>query len=771
MKNDNTGAEFNDDLSSVKIEEILRKMTISEKADYLSGKNFWETMDFPAYGLPSMEVADGPYGLRKQEGISDHMGWNKSRPAVAYVSGPGMAATWDRDLVKEAGHHLGIEAKANGISILLGPAVNIVRTPLCGRCFEYYSEDPFLAADIATAYIQGVQGEGIGCCIKHYAANNQETDREFIDAEIDERTLREIYLAAFEKPIKIAQPWAVMTALNKVNGSYCSENKYLLEDVLRNDWGFKGFTMSDWSGINNRVRAIKAGLDLEMPCSHGVSHERIMAAVASGELTEEDLDKCCRRIMRQVFRAQAQADPQAKWNEPKHHDFVRKLCENSMILLQNEDHILPLDSKQNIAVFGEFASEPRFQMDGSALVNPTRRDIPIDEIKKLAFGRVDYMPATSDSLDDPEQLEKIINFAGRADVALVMVGLPKGIEAEGHDRKDLKIPAYMNKLVTTVAAVQPNTVVILSNGSPVEMPWQKNVKAIVECFLGGQAMGSALAKLLYGAVNPSGKLPVTFPKALANTPAYFNYPGQGGKVTYKEGVFIGYRYYDTKEIEPLFPFGHGLSYTEFTYSNLSLSMEEISDYDVVTVTLTVTNSGERYGSETVQIYVENPCGEVLRPIKELREFTKVSLAPGQNKTVRFELSARSFSYYDKDLNRFYSPAGEYQILAAASSQDIRLKAPIRFKPTFVKKKEITGWSTIGQLRSSEAGREMFEKIKRFLISTGKEQLLTLPIFDESETNRVRVNDLPLRILTLLSENVLNNDILDRLIAECNQKLH
>lgn len=748
-----------------KIDAILSRMTLAEKAAFLSGKNFWETVPFPQYGVPSMEVADGPYGLRKQEGISDHMGWNKSRPSVAYVSGPGMAASWDREAIRSAGSHLGIEAKANGISVLLGPAINIIRTPLCGRCFEYYSEDPCLAGSMAAAYIEGVQAEGVGTCIKHFAANSQEVDREFIDEKIDERTLREIYLAAFEKPVKEAKPWSVMTALNQVNGSYCSENEYLLKTVLREDWGFEGFVMSDWSGVNNRVRALKAGLDLEMPCSHGVSDERILAAVADGTLSEEEINASCARLLKAVFRAEENKDPNAVWDEPQHHEFVRELCEKCTVLLKNDDRLLPLSPDCRIAVFGKFAVEPRFQMDGSALVNPTRWDIPLDELKKHSRCEVTYVEGRE------EELTQVQAAARAARVAVVMVGLPKGIEAEGCDRKNLEIPRAMNELVEAVAQVQPNTVVVLSNGSPVEMPWKDRVKAIVECFLGGQAMGAALANLLYGAANPSGKLPMTFPKALENTPAYLNYPGRGGKVHYHEGVFVGYRYYDTKQIEPLFPFGHGLSYTEFTYSDLRVSKSALTDADTLTVTLTLTNTGKHRGSEVVQLYVGNPKGEVLRPVQELRDFAKVELLPGESREVTFRLDARSFSYYDTELKRFYAAEGDYEILAAASSRDIRLRTTVHMAPAFRKKKEITGWSTIGQLNSSEAGREMLEKIKDFLRRSGKEQMLSLPIFDDSPESAARVNELPLRIVTLLSENVLNNDILDQLIQECNRKLN
>lgn len=751
---------------------VLAKMSMEEKICFLSGKNFWETVPFEHLGIPSMEVADGPYGLRKQEGISDHMGWNKSRPAVAYVSGPGMASSWDKELIHEAGSYLGTEAKANGVDILLGPAINIVRTPLCGRNFEYYSEDPCLTGKIATAYIRGVQEQGVGTCIKHFAANNQEADREYIDARIDERTLREIYLAAFEEPVKEAKPWSVMTALNKVNGSYCSENAFLIDQVLRKEWGFEGFVMSDWNGVNNRPRSIKAGLDLEMPCSHGISAERIKEAVENGTITEEEINACVERLLSAVWRSEENRDADAKWEEPKHHAFVRRMARECMVLLKNQDDILPLAPEASVAVVGEFAVEPRFQMEGSALVNPTRFDIPLEEIKSQCRGSVRYVKGSSaDEEEHKRQLAEARRVAGQVEAAIVMVGLPRGAEAEGCDRKNLDLPRRFNELVEAVAEVQPNTVVVLSNGSPVAMPWAGKVKAILECFLGGQAMGGALADILFGSYNPCGKLPVTFPKSLAHTPAYFNYPGHEGKVCYDERVFVGYRYYDAKELEPLFPFGHGLSYTSFVYSDLRLDKETLTDTDELKVSLFVKNTGKREGAEIVQIYVKNPEGEVLRPDKELRGFEKVFLRPGEQKCVEFTLSMRDFAYYDTQLGCFYAPEGVYEVLAAASSRDIRLKKKVQMCPSFRKQKEVTGWSTIGELKKTSAGQKMFAEIKSYLRQSGKEQMLSLPIFDEAPENEKRVDGLPLRMITLLSDNVLNNDVMDKFILECNENLH
>lgn len=752
-----------------KIENILRQLSLDEKISLLTGKNFWVTMPFPELGVTSMEVADGPYGLRKQAGISDHMGWNKSEPSIAYVSGPGVASSWDKALVGKLGEHLAVEAKAHGVDVLLGPAINIVRTPLCGRNFEYYSEDPCLTGKMAAAYIDGVQSQGVGTCIKHFAANNQEVDREYINAEIDERTLREIYLCAFEEPIKKAKPTAVMSALNKVNGSYCSESQYLLRQILREEWGYEGFVMSDWSGVNDRARALKAGLDLEMPNSHGVGTERIHAGLKSGTITREDVDASCARLLKAILEAQDRRIKETVWDESTHHAFARDLARQCMVLLKNEDVILPLSKTARVVMLGEFTQNPRFQMEGSALVNPTRYDIPYDEMVKKAPGRVYYGRGCS---KDPEEQEKLLceacALAAQADVAVLMVGLPEGIEAEGRDRKNIHMPEHHIRLVEEVSKVQPNTVVVISGGSPIDMPWLDKVKGVMECFLAGQAMGGALADLLYGEYSPCAKLPVTFPRELRNNPSYFNYPGFAGTVKYHEGVFVGYRYYDTKGMEPLFPFGHGLSYTKFRYSDLRLSAGHITDAERLAVSCTVENIGSMAGGEIVQLYVKPPKSPVLRPEKELREFSKVFLSPGESTEISFVLDSRAFSYYDVELADWYAPGGQYEIAVGASSRDLRLCRKVEVQPLRPKRKEITGWSTIGDLRETDAGMQVLADIRQLIRDCGRKELLNMPLFDESPENIERVDGLPLRMVTLLSDNIINNDIMDNLILRCNQ---
>ncbi|MDR1952862.1 MAG: glycoside hydrolase family 3 C-terminal domain-containing protein [Clostridiales Family XIII bacterium] len=750
--------------------DILARLTLDEKINLLNGRNFWDTQEYPDAGLPSFSVADGPYGLRKQTGISDHMGWNESLPSTAYVAGHGAAASWNRSLIREMGRHLGNEAKTNDVDILLGPAINIVRSPLCGRNFEYYSEDPLLTSEIATAYIEGVQSQGVGTCVKHFAANNQERDREYISAEVEERALREIYLAAFEHVVKYAKPTAVMTALNRLNGVYCSENEWLLNQTLRDDWGFEGFVMSDWNGVNDRAKALKAGLDLEMPCSYGIGEERIRLGMEMGIITEDDIDSCCERLIDAALNAaKERQNPSLACTD--HHDFCHGLAEECIVLLKNEADILPIDERLNLAVLGDFAMKPQFQMEGSALVNPTRRDIPLEEIKKIAKGQVSFGQGYTAGSDEEQErlLRQAEELAAAADVAVLFVGLPPGIEAEGRDREDIHLPRRHTELIERVGRVQSRLIVVLCNGSVVDMPWLDHAKGVFECFLAGQAMGGAIASLLYGRACPSAKLPVTFPRHIAHTPSHLHYPGFAGKSAYPEGVFVGYRYYDTKRVEPLFPFGYGLSYTTFTYSDLRLSSSEITDEEQLEVSLQVKNTGDCAGMEVVQLYVAPPEGGVpIRPLKELRGFEKVSLEAGETKEVTFLLDARAFSYYDEELRGWYAPEGRYEILCAASSLDIRLRASINVSPICPKFREIKGWSTVGHLSESEAGRKMLDLIRRKIRESGKVHLLKLPIFDDSGESAERVAQLPLRMITLLSDNVINNDIMDRLIADCNR---
>lgn len=748
------------------VDSLLKKLTVLQKIRMLSGKDFWRTQDYPELGVDSLEVADGPYGVRKQTGLCDHMGWNKSVPATAYVSGPGLAASFDADLARETGKHLAAEARKLGVDILLGPAVNIVRTPLCGRNFEYYSEDPVLAGEMAASYVDGVQSQGVGTCIKHFAANNQEVDREYIDAIVDERTLREIYLKVFEIAIRKAEPWAVMTALNKVNGNYCSENPWLIDKVLRKEWKYEGLVMSDWSGVNDRERALKSGLDLEMPYSYGVSEKRLMDAYEAGSLSEDDIDEGCRHILTTLGKVLEGRKIVPEYTDADHDAFARTMAEKTAVLLKNDDGILPLKKGESILVCGDFAINPRFKMEGSALVNPTRFDIPLEEIEAISDADVCFERCYKDDASmDEQSLAAALSRAAVVDKVVVFAGLPSGIEAEGKDRKDIFMPTSHVRLITEIAQVNPNVVVVLLNGSPVDLGWDSSAKGVLEMFLAGQCLGSAVARLLFGLANPGGKLPVSFPYRIEHTPAYLNYPGFSGKVRYAEEVFVGYRYYLSKHIETKYPFGYGLSYTTFELKNAGVDV----DGNDARISVDVSNTGNVYGSEVVQIYVIPPFSRIPRPVKELKAFRRVYAAPGETVRISFNLCEKDYEYFDPDLGNWYAAEGIYRIAVGTSCIAESFGIDVRIVPSKPKFEEITGWSSIGSLRATPAGKEAIENIRHVLIESGNEQALKFPLVSLEEKDEAQVDKIPLRMITVLTDNIVNNDIMDEIISTVNRK--
>lgn len=667
------------------IQELIAAMTLEEKAGLCSGLNFWHTKGVERLGIPSVMMTDGPHGLRKQSTSSDHLGLNNSVPATCFPSAAGLAASWNRDLIRRVGEALGRECQAEGVAVLLGPGTNIKRSPLCGRNFEYFSEDPYLSSEMAARHIEGVQSQGVGTSLKHFAANNQEHRRMSTDAVVDERTLREIYLASFEGAVKQARPWSVMCSYNRVNGSYASENEYLLTDILRKEWGFDGFVVSDWGAVNDRVKGLQAGLELEMPSSGGMGEARIVAAVKSGELAEDVLDRAVERILDFVIRAADSRKPDQTFDPDLHHELARLAAQESMVLLKNDGNILPLRQEGTVAVIGELADKPRYQGGGSSHVNPTRLDRAREEMVRAAGATCRIVYAQGYELDGDavkeELFEEAKQQAAQADAVVLFVGLPDRYESEGYDRTHMRLPANQLALIDALSGVQPNLVVVLSNGSPVEMPWIGKVKAVLEGYLGGQASGSAAADLLFGHANPSGKLAETFPVRLQDNPSYLFFPGEGDRVEYREGVFVGYRYYDAKEIEPLFPFGHGLSYTSFAYGGLTLDKSRMQDGEKLKVSLQVTNTGSRTGQEIVQLYVRDVESRVARPVKELKGFAKVELAPGQSRTVTFELDKRAFAYYNAELNDWHVETGEFRILIGKSSRDIVLEASVEVQST------------------------------------------------------------------------------------------
>lgn len=704
-----------------KLQELIGKMTLEEKASLCSGADFWHTESVERLGIPAMMVSDGPHGLRKQDQEADHLGVNDSIKAVCFPAGCGTAASFNRELITGMGEVLGEECQAEGVGVILGPAVNIKRSPLCGRNFEYYSEDPMVASEMAGALIKGVQSKNVGTSIKHFLANNQETRRMSSSSEVDERTLREIYLAAFEGAVSSQKPWTVMCSYNKINGTYAAEHKEALTDILRGEWGFDGFVVSDWGAVNNRVPDLEAGLDLEMPASGGINDKQIVDAVKEGRLEESVLDRAVERILNIVYRFQENRNDSAVFDRDKDHEYAKKVAEETIVLLKNEDGLLPLSEKEEIAFIGKYARQPRFQGGGSSHINSHKVTGAWDVVKD--WGNITFAEGYGDQEDvtDEALIAEAVEKAGKAKAAVIFAGLPDAFESEGFDRSHMGMPNCQNELINRVAAVQPNTIVVLHNGSPVEMPWADQVKGIVEAYLSGQAVGAAVVDILFGKVNPSAKLPETFPYKLEDNPSYLYYLGEGDKVEYREGVFVGYRYYDTKKMDVRFPFGYGLSYTTFAYSNLKLNAEQIKDTDTLTVSVDVTNTGSMAGKEVVQLYVSDVESTVIRPVKELKGFDKVDLQPGETKTVTFTLGKRAFAYWNTQIHDWHVESGEFRILVGKSSRDIQLEETVTVESTVKLPVHFTLDSTFGDLMQDKKAREILEPMMKLDMVGGQEE--------------------------------------------------
>ena len=691
------------------LKELISQMTLEEKAGMCSGLDFWHLKGVERLGIPSTMVSDGPHGLRKQDDKADHLGINDSIKAVCFPPAVLSACSFDRDLLETLGETVGDEAQATDLSVVLGPAVNIKRSPLCGRNFEYYSEDPYLAGESATAFIKGVQSRHVGTSIKHFAANNQEYNRMSASSEVDERTMREIYLPAFETAVKKSQPYTVMCSYNKINGTYASENPWLLTKVLREEWGFKGYVMSDWGAVNDRVEGLKAGLDLEMPSSNGINDAEIVQAVQEGILDENVLNRAVERILNIIFEYVDNRKEQPLTLE-KDHEIAQKVAEESIVLLKNEEAILPLKENETVAFIGGFVKNPRYQGGGSSHVNSFKVTSVWDALEGKEH--VIYAEGFSAETDvyDEKLAAEAIEIAKQADKAVIFAGLPESFESEGYDRKHMHLPECQNKLIAEITKVQPNIIVVLHNGSAVEMPWINDVKGLVEAYLGGQAVGQAEANILFGNVNPSGKLAETLPIKLEDNPSYLNF-GDGDKVEYKEGIFVGYRYYDKKKMDVAFPFGHGLSYTTFEYSNVKTDKDTLTEGGTLQVSVDVTNTGDKFGKEIVQLYVADKTEAIRRPEKELKGFEKVALNPGETKTVTFTLDKRSFAWYSTDIHDWYAASGEYDILIAASSRDVRLTKTIQWESTQVLPLHLHLNTTLGELLSDERTRALGKELK------------------------------------------------------------
>ncbi len=671
--------------SPATVSALLGELTLEEKAALCLGSDFWHTCPVARLGIPAIMVADGPHGLRKQAAEGDHAGIGGSVPATCFPTAAALGSSWDAALVRRVAAAIGAEARAQGVAVVLGPGINIKRSPLCGRNFEYFSEDPLISGVLGAAWVEGLQARGVGASLKHFAVNNQETDRLRVSADVDDRTLREIYLAGFERVVTLARPWTVMCSYNKVNGSYASQNRWLLTSVLREEWGFGGLVVSDWGAVQDRVAALAAGLDLEMPPNLGASDAAIVAAVRGGELKEAELDAAAGRVLALIDRARsagyAAGGDGGTLDEHAHHQLARAAARDCAVLLKNEGGILPLRpaAGDTIAVIGEFARTPRFQGAGSSQVNPTRADAALDELRAAVPAGVVVEFAAGygigDTSRDSDLAAEAVALAGRASTVLMFLGLPAAEESEGFDRTHIRLPGSQIALVAQVAAVNSGVVVVLANGSVVQLSdWEQHARAVLECWLSGQAAGGAAADLLLGAASPSGRLAETVPARLEDSPSVLNFPGELGHVRYGEGIFVGYRGHDQLRQQVSYPFGHGLSYTSFGYAGLTAELSGAHADGTLAIALTcqVTNTGRRRGQEVVQVYVRDLEASVARPVRELKGFAKVDLGPGETATVSFALRARDLSFWSAAACGWVLEAGQFELAIGASSRDLRL---------------------------------------------------------------------------------------------------
>ena len=750
------------------IKALVSQMTLEEKCSLLSGLDFWHTKPVPRLNIPAVMVSDGPHGLRKQDVGGDHLGMNDSISAVCMPTACATAASFDKDLICRMGQAIGDSAQHEGVSVVLGPAVNIKRSPLCGRNFEYFSEDPYLAGEMAAAFIQGVQSKNVGTSIKHFAANNQEHRRMSSSSNADPRTLREIYFPAFETAVKKAQPWTVMCSYNRINGVYASQDPWLLTKVLRDDWGFEGYVVSDWGAVSDRVKGVAAGLDLEMPASGGVNDRKVMQAVLEGRLEESVVDKAVERILTINYKYLENAKPETPWDKEADHALAAEIAGECMVLLKN-DGVLPLSKEDSIAFIGEFAAKPRFQGGGSSHIHCFKTTSALEAAQGLniSYAR-GYM--VKEDTTTTELIAEAVEKAKNAKVAVIFAGLPDSYESEGYDRTYMGMPPCQNELIEAVVAANPNTVVVLYNGSPVEMPWVDKVPAILEGYLAGQAVGTATVNILFGDVNPSGRLPETFPKKLSDNPSYLFYGGEGNEADYREGIFVGYRYYDKKEMDVLFPFGHGLSYTTFAYTALKLSANEIQDTDTLTASVTVKNTGNLPGKTVVQLYVgRTQPGSVIRPVRELKGFEKVFLNPGEEKTVEFTLDKRSFAYWNETIHDWHAETGSYTVEVGHSSRDIALSAQVSVESTAKLPRNYTADTILMDLMADPEAMAVLapylDQIQRAMTPGSEDVSEAAAEAITEDMNNAMMNYMPLRGALSFGAGMFTGEMLDLLLEQ------
>ena len=762
---------------------ILKELTLEQKLSLISGKDFWHLEGLEKYGLKSIMVTDGPHGLRKQLVKGEHIGLSESVEATCYPTASLLASTWDTDLIKEVGVHLGKECLSEEVSVLLGPGANIKRSPLCGRNFEYFSEDPLLSGKMAAAWINGVQSQGVGASLKHFLLNNQESHRMVVDAIVDERTIREIYLKPFEIAVKEANPWTVMCSYNKVNGTYLSENKTFLTDILKHEFKYDGVVVSDWGACNDRVLGIKAGLDLEMPGSHGVHDKEIKKSIQDGVLKVEEVDLAVMNVLKLIEKGNATlCNKSIQYDKDEHHQFARKVASEGIVLLKNDQDILPIKDSHKIALIGAFAKHPRYQGNGSSLIKPTKISTFYNAMNER-FKNMTYAEGyTLDvDLDHPDLVEQALEISRDADIVLIMAGLTESYESEGYDRKHLNIPKNQESLIDAISSQNKNVIVILSNGAPIVMPWKDKVAAIVEGYLGGQASGLALVDVIMGDINPSGKLAETFPKNLDEIPASANFPGQNRQVIYMEGLYVGYRAYDTLNLLPLYPFGHGLSYTTFEYSDLNVQRE----LEHLKLSFKLKNSGKRDGKEVVQVYISPEKSSIYRPLQELKAFKKIELKSNEIKEVEIIIPTKDLSIYQKG---FKIESGMYHFRIGSSSRDIRLEEKIfiesqsiidkdhvksyhlvqhQFNPTVEDYESLLGCktpliqsdkpyhlnSTIGEIRHTMIGKMLYKMVRKEYANVAGEN----PTLAMIEMLEASVKEMPLRSLVLFSDGKLSKN--------------
>ncbi|NLZ82883.1 MAG: glycosyl hydrolase [Clostridiales bacterium] len=775
--------------------ELVKQMTLEEKASLCSGKNFWEMKGVERLGVEEIMVTDGPHGLRKQSGDADHLGLNGSVPATCFPLACLTANSWNKKAIYAMGKAMGEECVQEGVSVILGPGINIKRSPLCGRNFEYFSEDPLLAGECGTALVNGVQSQGIGTSLKHYAANSQEKARLTSNSIIDERALREIYLSAFEMVVKEAKPWTLMCSYNKINGEYGCQNTYTLDKCLRKEWGFEGIVMTDWGAMDRRTDALKAGLELEMPGPADYNDNEIVEAVKTGELAEAVLDDRATKIVEMILMAQ-NTPKGSKYDIESHHKLARKVAVDSMVLLKNEDNILPLKKDKTYAVIGAFAKTPRYQGAGSSKINPHRIDNSLEAFDEAG---ISYEYAEGFVLGkagvDRDIIEEACVCAKGKDGVIVYAGLPDEYESEGFDRSNMNMPESHVALIDAIAEVNPNLIVVLMCGSPVLMQWHDKAKGILLAYLGGEVAGSACVDVLTGAVNPSGKLAETYPLSLEDTPAYHHFANDEENIEYRESIFVGYRYYDWANKKVLYPFGYGMSYTNFTYNSMDVIWDDVKKNGLVRVK--VSNTGALKGKEIIQLYIGMKDSNIMRAPKELKGFVKVELEPSQSQIVEIPLNDRSFSFYDVSKGDWNIEEGTYQLYVAASSRDIRLTEEIKVSGEAVKKAWKYTPDDVIYKGILDISREQFEKIyggplpieaenteinmnSKFgdVIKLEAGKTIFKPMLEQAEEMMAKdddisrmvlamMNDLPLRSLTMFAGGSLNKGQIQEIIDQIN----